>query len=91
MMEEDRQWQLSGRFVPPRRRVPDPLRQLLAAIILQALGDALDGDACAAAWMDEVAPQLAPWLDLDTALLAAWRTRRLRRPEPASRNPPPSA
>jgi hypothetical protein len=77
-VEEDSQWGLSGRFVPPRRRAPDPLRQLLAAIILQALGDALNGDACAAAWMDEVAPQLGPLLDLDAGLLAGWRTRRLR-------------
>jgi hypothetical protein len=76
MMKEDPQWRLSGRFVPPRGRAPDPLRQLLAAIILQAFGDALNGDACAAAWMDEVAPELAPLLDLDTTLLAGWRTRR---------------
>ena len=74
MMEEDAQGQLGGRFVPPRRRRPDPRRQLVAAIILQALEDALEGDACAVTWMDEVAPQLGCLLDLDADRLAGWRT-----------------
>ncbi len=77
MMEEGLESRLGGRFVPPNQRVPDRLRQLLAAIILQALADALNGDACAAAWMDEVAPQLGCLLDLDADRLAGWRERRL--------------
>ncbi len=68
---------MGGTFVPPALRKPDPLRQLMAAVILQALSDALHGDACAAAWMDEVAPQLGCYLDLAPSTLAGWRTRRL--------------
>jgi hypothetical protein len=65
---------LQGRMVPPRRPPRDALHRLLAAILLQALSDALGGDPSAIAWMDDCAPQIGEWLGLDRGRLAAWRT-----------------
>jgi hypothetical protein len=53
---------LKGRMAGrPRHEKParSPERELLAAVILQALADALAGDAEAAAWMDFYAPDIA--------------------------------
>lgn len=52
----------------------EPEHELLAAIILQALADALDGDPSAVEWMDYYAPDIAClWLGLDSAAIASWR------------------
>ncbi len=64
---------LKGRMVGQRTALP-PERQLVAALILQALADALAGDAEAARWMDHFAPEIATvWLGIDPARIAAWR------------------
>ena len=58
----------------PQQPSSSPEHQLLAAIILQALSDALAGDREAAYWMDYYAPDIAYlWLGMEPCLIARWR------------------
>lgn len=64
---------LAGRGRLAGRRAA-PERQLLAAILLRALADALRGDEAAADWMDRYAPGIAGlWLDIDPEAVRGWR------------------
>ena len=70
---------LSGHRLPPGVDPAGhflPARQLVAAILLQALADAWGGSLEASAWLDEEAPVFGQWLDLDPACLAGWRSFR---------------
>ena len=69
--------ELSGQPVGARARKLwrecAPERRLLAAVLLQAMSDALDGDADAIAFMDEDARPIAGWLGLPLVLVSRWR------------------